>query len=950
MFEKIKDFINRISTSRLGVLISVFIVFSCILIIRLFVLQILKGEQYQANYDLKVEKTESVSAARGSIYDRNGEQLAYNKLAYDITIEDSGSYDSTKDKNKKLNKEIATIIKHIEKNGDKIDNNFGIIRNANGKYEFTNSPGISLQRFRADIFGHASIDDLKYNSKLKIDEANATPDEIMTYLMSDKRYHISEDYSEELRYKICIVRYNIAQNSFQKYIATTIASDVSFSSVAYIKENMNELTGVDIKETSVRYYVDSEYFAHLVGYVGTISTEEYAKEHKKNKSVELTDVVGKSGIEQYMNSQLSGKKGKETVYVDHVGNLLQVADHKDSVPGNDVYLSIDKNLQIATYKALEKEIASILYSKIANIKTYEPTSDEKDIVIPIYDVYFSLINNNLINIDDFERESASSVEKKVLHAYNKKSDSVVATLSGQLHAASPKIYKELPKEYQEYSTYIVTSLKSLGIFDAEAIDISDEMHLKWTSESLSVNEYLTYAIENNWIDITKYSQTSKYADTGELYDQLIAYALTYLQTDRGFQKLVYKYLIQEDSVSGNELCAILYEQGVLKKDDATKNALLSGSLSAYGFLVDKIKKLEITPGQLALDPCSGSAVVIDARTGNLLACVTYPGYDNNRLANTVDAKYYNYLSTSLSNPLYNYATQQRTAPGSTFKIISATAGLAENKITTSTMIEDLGRFESVSNKPKCWAFPSNHGSINVAQALRVSCNYFFYQVGYDLAGGSANTYSDKTGIEKIQKYAAMYGLDEKTGIEIEEAKPTIATEFPVMAAIGQSDNNFSTISLARYVTAVANRGTVYNLTLLDRVQDPASGKVLKTYKPSVRNQIDVLSFDEWASIAQGLRMVVEDLSAFKNLGVEAAGKTGTAQQDLTRANHALFIGYAPASSPEIAVATRIAFGYSSGNASVVAADIMSYYFGETSLESLLGGEITTSTSTNAITD
>ncbi len=948
MFEKIKDFINKISTSRLGVLTCVFIVFSCVLIIRLFVLQIIKGEQYQANYDLKVEKTESVNAARGSIYDRNGELLAYNKLAYDITIEDSGSYESSDDRNKKLNAEIAAIVKHIEKNGDEIDNNFGISRSSAGKYEFTNSPGTALQRFRADIFGHASIDDLSYNSKLKIDEENATPDEIMSYLTGEKRYDISTEYDEELRYKICIVRYNIGQNSYQKYIATTIASDVSSASVAYIKENINELTGVNIKETSVRHYVDSEYFAHIVGYVGTISTEEYEQAYKKDKTVEMTDVVGKSGIEQYMNSYLAGEKGSETVYVDHVGNLLQVADHKDSVPGNDVYLSIDKNLQIATYKALEKEIASILYSKIANIKTYEPTSDESDIMIPIYDVYFALINNNLINIDDFEKDSASSVEKSVLHAYNKKSDSVITTLNEQLHASSPIVYKELPKEYQEYSTYIVTTLKSLGIFDANAIDVSDEKYIAWTSESLSVNEYLTYAIENNWIDITKYSQTSKYADTDELYDQLIAYTLTYLQTDRGFQKLVYKYLIQEDTVSGNQLCAILYEQGVLKKDDATKNALLSGSLSAYEFITDKIKKLEITPGQLALDPCSGSAVVIDSKTGNLLACVTYPGYDNNRLANTVDAEYYNYLSTNLSNPLYNYATQQRTAPGSSFKIITATAGLAENKITTSTQIVDEGQFERVSNKPKCWAFPSNHGSINVAEALRVSCNYFFYEVGYELAGG--NAYSDKQGIEKIRKYAEMFGLDQKTGIEIEEAEPTIATEFPVMAAIGQSDNNFTTISLARYVTAVANKGTVYDLTLLDHVQDAVTGDVIKTYKPSVRNQIDVLSLEEWSSISQGLRMVVEDLAAFKNLNVQAAGKTGTAQQDPTRPNHAVFIGYAPYSSPEIAVATRIAFGYSSGNASIVAADIMSYYFGETSLETLLGGEISTSTSTNAVTD
>lgn len=948
MFDIIRDFFNRILSSRLRVMTSVMIVFSGILMIRLFVLQIVNGAQYQANYDLKVEKTESVDAARGCIYDRNGEVLAYNKLAYAITIEDTGSYENSDDRNEKLNAEIATIIKHIEKNGDKIDNDFGILRSANGKYEFVQGEGVALQRFRADVFGHASIEDLKYNSKLKIDEKSASANQIMDYLMGEHRYDISTKYKEDLRYKICIVRYSIGQNNFQKYIATTIASDVSDASVAYIKENMNNLTGVDIEEKSIRYYVDSEYFAHIVGYTGTISTEEYQEKSKKDKTVELTDVVGKSGIEQYMNDYLSGKKGEQTIYVDNMGNLIQISDKKESVPGNHVYLSIDKNLQIATYKALEKEIASILYSKIANIKTYDPTSDEADIVIPIYDVYFALINNNMIKIDDFEKESASATEKKVLHAYNKKADSVIATLKGQLHSNSPAIYKDLPKEYQDYSTYLVTTLKSQGIFDADAIDNSDEMHLKWTNEELSVNEYLMYAIEQNWIDITKYSNTSKYADTEELYEQLIAYALTELQSDRTFQKKVYKYLILEDSISGNELCAILYEQGVLKDDEGKKAALLSGSLSAYSFILDSIKTSKITPAQLALDPCSGSAVVIDSKSGDLLACVTYPGYDNNRLANAVDAEYYNYLSTSLSNPLYNYATQQKTAPGSTYKIISATAGLAENDITTSSQIDDLGQFDLVSNKPKCWAFPSNHGLINVSQALRVSCNYFFYQVGYDLAGGT--NYQDEAGINKLKKYASMFGLDKKTGVEIEEAKPSIATEYPVMAAIGQSNNNFTTISLARYATAVSNRGTVYDLTLLDHVQNAVTGDVMETYKPKVRNRISVLSSEEWSSISSGLRGVVEDLSAFDGLSVAAAGKTGTAQQDKTRPNHALFIGYAPYNAPEIAVATRIAFGYGSGNASVVAADIMSYYFGETSLESLLGSEITTSTSTNAVTD
>ena len=949
MFDEFKDYILSKLEDRTKVVIAVFVVFSVILIFRLFILQIVKGEEYQANYDLTVEKKESIPATRGRIYDRNGELLAYNELAYAVTIEDSGTYDDTDEKNKALNTEIAEIITNLEKNGDHIDDEFGITRNSNGSYEYTSTSTTAINRFRADIFGYANVDDLKYNDKLGFDESTISANDMMEYLMGENKYDIPTSYDDDLRYKICIVRYNISQNSYKKYIATTIASSVSDASVAYIKENINTLTGVDVEEKSIRKYVDSEYFAHIIGYTGTISTSEYEELSKEDENVELSDVIGKSGIEQYMDKYLSGTKGAQTVYVDNVGSVIEVSDYTEAVPGNDVYLSIDKNLQVAAYNALEKEIASILYSKISNVKTAGTTEDESDIIIPVYDVYYSFINNGLIDTTHFESGDATATEKAVLNAYNDKEASVLAELNNQLKQANGTVYNQLPKEYQEYSTYIVTKLKADGIFDADKIDSSDEKQIQWTSESLSINEYLKYAIENNWIDITKFTQKSKYEDTDEIYNSLVDFVLEQLKSDSKFEKLVYKYVIQQDIVTGNELCALLYEQGVLPEDESTHDALLSGGISAYGFVLDKIKNLELTPGQLALDPCSGSVVVVNPKNGDLLACVTYPGYDNNKLANNVDSKYYTYLNTSLSNPLYNYATQQRTAPGSTYKIVSSFAGLENGVIDTSTLINDEGIFEKVSNKPKCWAYPSNHGAINVSSALRYSCNYFFYEVGYRLAGGD-NNYDDEAGIKKLATYASLFGLDSKTGIEIQENTPEIATEYPVMAAIGQSNNNYTTVSLGRYIAAVANRGKVYNLTLLDHVENSATKEVLESYAPSVKNEITTISNNEWNAVNDGLRQVVEDLSAFDNVNYQAAGKTGTAQQVHNRPNHALFVGYAPYNNPEISIATRIAYGYSSGNAALVSSQVMSYYFGEASLDDIKQGNVGNVTTNNSVTD
>ncbi|SDB09743.1 penicillin-binding protein 2 [Pseudobutyrivibrio sp. YE44] len=948
--ETIKDILRNALSSRIRVVSVVMGIFAAVLISRLFYLQIINGSEYQDNYNLKLEKTETIPATRGNIYDRKGNLLAYNELVYAVTIQDTGTYSSKKERSSSLNSEIARIIQKLEENGDSIDNNFPIIIDSSGEYQFMYS-GNSLQRFRADVFGKSSIDDLEYSEKLGFDQATATADQIIDYLSSDKVYNISDEYDKKLRYKILVVRYNMGQNSYQKYISTVIASDISEKSVAFIEENVNELTGVAIEQKSLRRYTDSEYFAHIIGYTGQISTSEYKELSKKDDTVEATDVIGKSGIEKYMNDYLSGTKGHETLYVDSVGNTIAEGDYLAAVSGNDVYLSIDYDLQKATYTLLEQEIAGILYSKIANIKEYHASehASASDVVVPIYDVYYSLIKNGIIDTNAFADENATATEKAVLSAFKGKQKTVLATLKSQLKANNEVVYSDLPNEYQAYSTYLVTKLKSIGIFDASAIDNSSEVQTAWTSEQMAVNKYLIYAIEQNWIDITKYENEAKYADTEELYNDLIDYLIDYLSTDKGFQNLIYKYLLLDDGISGSQLCIILYDQGVLEADEETYQMLTSGRMSSYEFMLSKIKNLELTPGQLALDPCSGSSAIIDTRTGEVLAMVTYPGYDNNKLANSVDADYYSYLTNNAANPLYNYATQQRTAPGSTFKIISSTAGLAENVIDTGTEIVDLGQYNKVSNKPKCWIYPSNHGSINVSEAIRDSCNYFFYEVGWRLSGGDGN-YDEVKGIEKIQKYASLYGLDETTGIEVEENTPHIATEYPVMAAIGQSDNNFTTIGLARYATAVANRGTVYNLTLLDSVKD-SEGNVLESYGPSVRNQIDVLNSSQWDAIHYGMRMVVESLSSYDNFSVPVAGKTGTAQQVKSRPNHALFIGFAPYNKPEIAIATRIAYGYTSHNAAAVSKDILSYYFGVSSTEELLSGEASTvSDAGNEITD
>lgn len=948
MFDKIKEIFANILKSRLLVLTIVMLILSFILIQRMVNLQIINGQEYLENYTLKIEKTRDLPSTRGNIYDRNGKLLAYNELAYAVMLEDNGTYADKKEKNKALNSELYQLLKVLDKNKDQIKNDFYISYSEDDGYQFTVS-GTTLKRFLADIYDYTSTDDLKYNKDLGYNEAEATPEQVMEYLASEKRYDISSKYSEYNKYRILVLRYAISQNSYQKFILTTLATGVSDKTVAWVSENANSLQGMTISEETIRKYKDSEYFAHLIGYTGKISVEEYEELSKKDDSYSLTDIIGKSGIEQVMDKALQGTKGYEKVSVDNLGKVVETLKRKEPTAGNDVYLSIDADLTKAVYDLLEQEIAGIVYSKIINAKEYTPTGSASDIKIPIDDVYFSLINNNVLDSDHFAQDDASATEQAVYAAYTSKEASVLSQIEGLLAGNVDTPFGSMEEEYQDYITEVINRLKSDGVLDANAIDTSDETYVEWKEGNISLNAYLNYAITKSWVDITKFSVDEKYSDSDEIFQALSSFILEDLKEDDAFEKVVYKYMIRQNLISGSQLCLLLYEQGVLAEDEAQMAALSNGSVSAFNFMREKIKSLEITPAQLALDPCSGSCVITDVNTGELLACVSYPGYDNNRLANSVDSDYYASLSSDLSLPLYNHATQQRTAPGSTFKMITSTAGLTEGVITTGTQIVDKGQFERFANGPKCWIYPSTHGSINVSEAIRDSCNYFFYEVGYQLSMSGEN-YNEAKGLETIAKYASLYGLDSNTGIEIPESEPQIATEYPVTAAIGQSNHNFTTTELARYVTAVANSGTVYNETLLKKVCSP-DGEVLEEFGPTVKSRLDVVTGSTWDAIHAGMRMVAQDLESFDGMELEVAGKTGTAQQVVNRPNHALFVGYAPYANPEVSIATRIAYGYTSHNASDVSAQILKYYFKLSNEEELLDGQAeSVGASSNSVTD
>ena len=227
MFSLIKDFILKVLKSRLFVLVIVMLVLAALLIQRIFVLQVVDGDTYAENYQLKIMKERTIAATRGNIYDRNGELLAYNELSYNVTIEDSGTYQAADGKtkaevkNETLNGMLYKVIKVLDKNGDEISNSFGIALKKNGSFKFEDEVGGTSQlRFLADVFGRSSADDLTYNSKLGCNEEDATADQIIQYL-ADQYGLVRSDY-EDINdfYRIVVIRYALSQYSYSKYITT----------------------------------------------------------------------------------------------------------------------------------------------------------------------------------------------------------------------------------------------------------------------------------------------------------------------------------------------------------------------------------------------------------------------------------------------------------------------------------------------------------------------------------------------------------------------------------------------------------------------------------------------------------------------------------------------------------------------------------------------------------
>ena len=912
---------KKLKISRYFVLIIIFVLLFSMLIVRLFQLQIVKGEEYKNNFILKTKREIVIPGSRGNIYDRNGKPLATNRVANSVTFEDREVYNSDRERQLNLNSKIYKMIRLIKNNGDMIETSLKIIIDQNGNYQFS-VDDFWLDRFKADVYGKANIDDMEDKEK------NATADEVLSFLSDKfcifsegnkkytnkekKDYGLPQQFEKSDLLDILNIRYSLSLQAYQKYLSVTVAKDVTNETVAAIMENQYDILGVDIKQESIRVYHGGEACSSILGYTGTISSEELKKRNENEFTI--NSIVGKSGMEQYLDQYLQGKDGKKAVYVDNMGRTTQdLGVIEEPRVGKDVNLSIDIELQQKTYETLERKIADILVKYLINAKTFDKKAvhDATEIKIPVYDAYIALLNNGAIDWEQLRADNASELEKNIVEIFLKKKNYVIQEIEKDLRE-SPVKYSELEDEKKEYQKFVIENLNIIN-------DDNTELGKQWKTGELSMKEYLHGQIGQGNINFEIIKSEEEYLDKDEIYKLLVSYIMDELQENIQFDKIINKYLVLDDEILPEDIIKLLYEQQFLNPEDEDYENWSRGVITTFHLLIQKIQKLEITPADLALDPCSGSAIVTDTATGKVLACVSYPGYDNNRLANQMDNEYYYKIYNNASLPLYNRATQQLSAPGSTFKPVTIIAGLEEGVIDESTMVECDGVFDKVEPPLKCWNH-AGHGAVNgVDSALENSCNDYLCEVSYRLGMIGNDEFSDNQALNYIQEYAKMFDLDKKSGIELTESKPKITDKYAIPSAIGQGTNNFSTVQLGRYVTTLANGGTSFQLSLIDKIDG-----VETTAKVESTIELDKSS---WEGVHAGLESYAQSTGIFDGFPIVTAGKSGTAQEVKDRPDHGLFIGYAPAENPEIAVAVRIVNGYVAGNAVECGKEIFEYYFG-----------------------
>ncbi len=406
------------------------------------------------------------------------------------------------------------------------------------------------------------------------------------------------------------------------------------------------------------------------------------------------------------------------------------------------------------------------------------------------------------------------------------------------------------------------------------------------------------------------------------------------QIDMNVEGSVTAEYISEEAISGSDIVLTI---------DANLQRVTEAALA------NNINKIASGGFGKAYNAQAGACVVMNVNSGEILAMASYPDYNPEDFVGGINQEKWNSYTNNEAKPLVDKAIQNSYSPGSTYKMVTAIAGLQSGAINLNTKINDTGVYTKYRDyQPRCWVYTDyhrGHGYLNVSEAIEKSCNYFFYET------------SDRMGIDTLVNFAKYFGLGSKTGVELQgeiegvvsgkESKERLhngeswSAGDTLQSAIGQYDNEYSPIQMARYISILANGGNRINPTIIKTIRNTDGSEASKEeIEQFVNNKLGIqeenienieINQNNLKAVLEGMRSVTSDSGGtayvrFKDFNISVGGKTGSAEAPGNKV-HAWFVGFAPFENPEIAIVVMVENGGHGNYTAEVVRDIMAEYFG-----------------------
>ncbi len=917
-----RNLLNRmleLAKNRLFVMLGGILVMFLIISLRLFYLQVINGESYLQKSTASIMQTLSIPASRGVIYDRYGRPLATNQVAFSVKFDDSIKI-SLSNKNSQLS---DAVLKY-EGTENAVKDTLPITNTTPRSFTFTTEEEEQLWKESIGLSGR--------NLKM-------TADEVYDYLL--EKFQIDESLSEDVKRKIMSLG-----------ISTDEKNLLILSLIQLLDENGETISDeLPISQTQPYEFLFDGNATKENSWKKEVSMEDEELNYSADETIEylvdffdvpqcLSDSTKRKMLSIRYSLYLKRYKKYQPITIALNINTKTVAaieERSDMFPG--VYIDTEslRYYNMGEYFShILGYIGKISDAEYEEYKDYGYSTDEiigKSGVESLYELQLNGVDGEMVVEVDASGRRISTLETKEPVS----GDNVFLTLDSKLQKVA---FDSLETHLAETLIYKLTSSRSSDM-------------------PISLKELFVSMVNGNTVSMKGiYNSTEPVSST--IRSMILAEipAFDYNNEEHVEQaKNIVITAIENNTLSYRNLTLLLIEQGIITADAEYKASIENGTLSPLSVIIEKLRSKDLRPSETQLDPCTGSVVVTNVNTGEVLALVTYPSYDNNKFVNTFDSEYYSKILQDPTTPLVNRPLSQKKAPGSTFKMITAIAGLETGAITPSTLIQDTGTFTKAGTPyARCWTVTggsASHGFINVSKALEVSCNYFFYETSYRMGNSENGTTAE--GIAAIAEYAEAFGLGDYTGIEIGETSPNIATpEYKeeitkrqnpdatssqtrwtdgdtIRAAIGQSVNNYAPVHMAKYIATLANGGTRYTMHLIDKVET-SDGTIVEQKTPNVEYQVEV-SPENLEAVHSGMLAVTQGVKGtlrtkFTDFPIDVAAKSGTAQENLNRSSHTWFVGYAPYEDPQLSIAIMIPFGESSYSpAALVAKDIIAEYMG-----------------------